>query len=511
VKNSARTARVAVSADGRGLVSQAGAVLLWETMRVTGLARGLTENLARWRAPRAVHDPGKIVADLAAALALGGDCLADIAVLREQPQLAGPVASDPVVSRLVGQLAGDLPRALKAIRAARAAARERAWALAGGNAPGGDGGLVTVDLDATIVIAHSDKEQAAPTWKKTFGFHPLTAWADHGAAGNGESLAIMLRAGNAGSNTAADHVEATRLALAQLPRHLRRKVLVRTDSGGGTHEFLKWLTAPSRRLHYSAGMTATEEIQAAVLKVPPASWAPAYDGDGQVRDGAWVADITGLLDLEDWPAGMRVIVRKERPHPGAQLRFTDLDGHRFTCFATDARRGQLADLELRHRRRARCEDRIRCAKDTGLRNLPLKGFNQNQLWCEVVALACDLLAWTQMLALAGDARRWEPKRLRLRLLSVAGRLACSGRRLRLRLAERWPWAADITAAVTRLQAIPTGLPAGTPLRPGRSEHPGPWNPAQPTRQSASRASPASEHQPQPNASSQRITDTKGRG
>ncbi len=155
MKSSARTARVTVSADGRGLVSQAGAVLLWETMRVTGLGRGLSEGLARWRAPRAVHDPGKIVADLAVAVALGGDCLADIAALREHPQLAGPVASDPVVSRLVTALAADLPRFLKAVRAARAAARERAWSLAGDAAPGADGGPVIVDLDATIVIAHS--------------------------------------------------------------------------------------------------------------------------------------------------------------------------------------------------------------------------------------------------------------------------------------------------------------------------------------------------------------------
>ena len=456
MNDSARTARVAVSADGRGLVSQAGAVLLWETMRVTGLARGLSDGLARWRAPRAVHDPGKIVADLAAAVALGGDCLADIAVLREQPELAGPVASDPVVSRLVALLGADLPRTLKAIRGARAAARERAWALAGGAAPGADGGLVIVDLDATIVIAHSEKEQAAPTWKKTFGFHPMTAWADHGEGGNGEPLAIVLRPGNAGSNTAADHIETTRLAVAQLPRRQRRRVLLRTDSGGGTHEFLTWLTAPSRRLHYSVGMTVTEDMRAAVLKVPASSWTPAYDGNEQVRDGAWVADITGLPGLSSWPAGMRVIVRKERPHPGAQLRFTDLDGHRFTAFATDAKRGQLADLELRHRRRARCEDRIRNAKDTGLRNLPLKGFAQNQLWCEITALAAELLAWTQLLALAGTARRWEPKRLRLRVFAVAGRLAKSGRRLRLRLAERWPWASEVTAAVTRLQALPSG-------------------------------------------------------
>jgi Transposase DDE domain group 1 len=390
------------------------------------------------------------------ALALGGDCLADIAVLREQPDLAGPVASDPVVSRLVRSLAADLPRALAAIRAARAAARERAWALAGDAAPGGDGGLVTVDLDATIVIAHSEKEQAAPTWKKTFGHHPMTAWADHGEAGNGEPLALVLRPGNAGSNTAADHIEAARLAIAQLPERLRRTVPVRADSGGGTHEFLKWLTARSRRLHYSVGMTITEAIAEAISTVPADAWTPAYDGDGQIRDGAWVADITGLLDLHGWPAGMRVIVRKERPHPGAQLRFTDIDGHRFTAFATGTKKGQLAGLELRHRRRARCEDRIRNAKDTGLRNLPLKGYAQNQVWCEIVALACDLLAWTQMLALAGAARRWEPQRLRLRVFAAAGRLARSGRRLRLRLAGRWPWARDITVAATRLQALPSG-------------------------------------------------------
>jgi Transposase DDE domain group 1 len=182
----------------------------------------------------------------------------------------------------------------------------------------------------------------------------------------------MLRAGGAGSNTAADHIEASRLALAQLPRHLRRKVLIRADSVGGTHGFLHWLTAKSSRLHYSVGMTVTEDMQNAILKVPADSWTPAYDGGGQVRDGAWVADITGMLDLSSWPAGMRVIVRKERPHPGAQLRFTDIDGHRFTAFATDAKKGQLADLELRHRRWARCEARrrIRCAKDTGLRNQP---------------------------------------------------------------------------------------------------------------------------------------------
>ena len=448
--------KIMVSADGTGIVSQAGGLLLAQALRVTGLGRGLEEALERWRAPRAVHSPGKILTDLAVALALGGDCLADVAMLRCEPSLFGPVASDPVVSRLVTRLAGDAPRALKAIRGARAAARAQAWDLAGQAAPGADGSLVTVDIDATIVTACSEKEQAAPTWKKTYGHHPLAVFADHGPGGTGEALAVLLRAGNAGSNTAADHIEAARLALAQLPRHLRRRVLIRTDSGGGTHEFLNWLTKPGRRLAYSVGFTITEDMQEAILKIPGRAWTPAYDADGQVRPGAWVAEITGMPGLASWPQGMRVIVRKERPHPGAQLRFTDIDGHRFTAFATSTKGGQLADLELRHRRRARCEDRIRCAKDTGLRNLPLQGFDQNQIWCEIVTMACELLAWMQMLALDGPARRWEPKRLRLRLFSAAGRLVRGGRRLRLRLAQRWPWADDITTAVTRLQAIPSG-------------------------------------------------------
>ena len=266
----------------------------------------------------------------------------------------------------------------------------------------------------------------------------------------------MLRAGGAGSNTAADQIQASRLALAQLPRHLRRKALIRADSGGGTHGFLQLAdreVPPPALLGRHDGYRGHAERDP---QGPRRTLHAGDDGGGQVRDGAWVADITGMLDLSSWPAGMRVIVRKERPHPGVQLRFTDIDGHRFTAFATDAKKGQLADLELLHRRRARCEDRIRCAKDTGLRNLPLKGFAQNQLWCEITALACEPPAWTQMLALTGTARRWEPKRLRLRLFSVAGRLVRGGRHLRLRLAQRWPWSPQITAAAARLQAIPSG-------------------------------------------------------
>jgi hypothetical protein len=300
-----------------------------------------------------------------------------------------------------------------------------------------------IDDDATLISAHSEKEQAAPTFKRGFGFHPIWTFVEHGQEGTGEPLSILLRKGNAGSNTAADHITVVKAALAQLPDHRigvrpGRKVLVRTDAAGATHEFLEWLTR--RRLSYSVGFTLPDSFAATLETMPSEAWTPAYDADREVRDGAWVAEVTDLLDVSCWPKGMRVIVRKERPHPGAQLRLTDLDGHRITAFATNTTRGQLADLELRHRRRACCEDRIRNAKDTGLTNLPLHDFTQNQIWCAIVALACELTAWMQMLALTGhQARRWEPKRLRLRLFSIAARLAVHGRQQRLHLSTHAPW------------------------------------------------------------------------
>ena len=233
-----------------------------------------------------------------------------------------------------------------------------------------------IDLDATLVTAHSEKEHAAPTFKRGYGFHPMCAFIDHGPAGTGEPLHLMLRPGNAGSNTAADHITATRKALAQLPGHRParrpgRKVLIRTDAAGATHTFLDWLT--ERRLSYSIGFTLGD-ISDVLATIPAEVWTSAYAGDGGIRDGAWVTELTGLLDLTGWPTGMRVIARKERPHPGAQLRLTDVDGHRITAFATNTRGngegGQLPDLELRHRRRARAEDRNLNAKDTGLTNKP---------------------------------------------------------------------------------------------------------------------------------------------
>ena len=400
---------VRVDAAGRQQVSHAGGVLLVETVRKVGLDRELSAALARWRRPQARHDPGKVLCDLAVTLALGGDCLADIAAVRAAPDVFGRVASDATVSRTITGLAGDADRVLAAIGKARAEVRSRVWKAAGRHAPNA-AGTVTVDLDATLVTAHSDKEGATATFKMGFGHHPLLGFVDHGPDGTGEMVAGLLREGRAGSNTAADHIAVVRQALAQIPGISRgrpgRKVLIRADGGGGTHGFLDWLSA--RGLAFSVGWTLTTGAEQLIRRLPAAAWTPAYDSAGGLRDGAFVAELTGLLDLSKWPKGMRVIVRSERPHPGAQLRITDVDGNRITAFATNTQTGQLADLELRHRRRARCEDRIRQAKDCGLRNLPLQGMNQNRIWLAVVGLAVDLIAWTQLLAFAGhEARRWE--------------------------------------------------------------------------------------------------------
>ncbi|GLW55359.1 IS1380 family transposase [Kitasatospora phosalacinea] len=363
--------------------------------------------------------------------------LAIVGVLRAESGVFGPMASDPTVSRLVGK--------------ARADVRERIWQLAGQAAPDADGN-VTVDIDEVLVIAHSDKEAAAATWKTAYGHHPLMAFVDHGADGSGKPVADLLRPGNAGSNTAADHITTAQLAPAQLPKKHRRggHTPARTDSGGGTHRFVNWLAARGRWLSYSVGTTITGAVHQAVLPVPASAWTPAVEPGGQVRNGARVPELAGDV-LRGRPAGMRLIVCKERPHPGVQFRFTDADGVRLTCFATNT---PIAQLELRHRRRARAEDRIRAARATGLCNLPLHDAAQNRVRSEVVQLTLDLSAWMPMLALTGDARRWEPKRTRLRLFSAAAQLVTTGRHCCLRLARHWPWTDETTTAFERLQALP---------------------------------------------------------
>ena len=359
----ARYPHVKYRSESSGSVSGAGTLLLTETARALGLVEALEVELGGFMRPNAVHHPGKAVCDLAVMLAAGGDCPADVAMLRARPHLFGMVASDPTMSRIVDDLARDPGTAIAGIAAARAQARAAAGLLPGGALPLVDGHVI-VDIDATLVASHSEKELAAPNYKRGFGFHPILAFADHGAGGTGTPLAAILRPGNAGSNTATDHVAVTALALAQLDSGQRDRVLVRADSAGGTKAFTHHLADAG--LAYSVGFPGfLAHLKAAIDTVEESAWVPAIDAGGQPRDGAWVAEITGLLDLGDWPAGMRVVARKERAHPGAQLTLTDTDGHRVTCFATNDPSPGLPALEARHRHLARCEDRIKDAKDTG--------------------------------------------------------------------------------------------------------------------------------------------------
>lgn len=433
------------------LVSSAGAALLTETIRVSGLDRALSTALARWRPDRSVHDPAKVLLDVATAVAMGGDCLADVAAVRAQPDLFGPVASDPTISRLFTRLAEDADDVIGAIRQVHAAARARVWDRCRpvpGRAGQADGGQLIVDIDPTLLTAHSDKQGADRTYKRGYGFHPICAFVDHGEEGTGDTLAIDLRPGNATALDAPDHIRTLEHALAQLPVQERARVVVRVDAGPSTKEFLNYLADTG--LEYSIGFRASNRVQDAIDTIPDQAWRTAVDSNGEPRDGAQVAELTGWMPApartagrDDWPAGMRVIARRERPHPGAPLRLTDHNGWRITCFATNTHGPgwTLPVLEVRHRQRARCEDRIRCLKDTGLTNLPFHNYDQNRIWVEIVALAADLLSWTQTLAFAPDApvRRWEPKRLRFRILAVAGRIIHSGRRRRLRLPRGWPW------------------------------------------------------------------------
>jgi hypothetical protein len=440
-----------VEAGGESLISSTGASLLVQTAQVSGLARGLSQQLGPWRAARSIHDPGKTVLDLAVAIALGGDCLADVALLRAQPELFDAVASDPTISRLIDALGDDAGSAIVAIRRARAAARAVVW---GHRCPVAADQEVVIDLDATLIGAHSEKQGATPNFKRGFGFHPMMAFVDHGAGGTGEPLAAMLRPGRANASDAADQIAVLDAALAQLPEDLRRRVLVRGDTGSGVKEFLWHIHHLG--LSYSVGVYGRQPVLDALQALPRQAWRAALDADGRRREGAQVAELTRWLPdtFVGWPPGMRVIARRERPHPGAQLRITDHHGWRITLFATNTVGGRLADLEMRHRLRARAEDRIRTLKDTGLTNLPLQAFGKNEIWLELAALAYELLTWTQLLAWPDlPARTWEPKRLRLRLLSVAARIITTGRRRILRLSRRWPWSELLITGQRNLAAL----------------------------------------------------------
>jgi Transposase DDE domain group 1 len=443
VMRDGRLVTVEVTADGAGLVSHAGSALLAQVADKLGLTRALSLRLAVLKQRRRGHDPGWVIRDLAVMLADGGECVSDLGAAREQAALFGKIASDSTAFRTVDRIAST-PGLLDALRAAHARARERFWKLHG--APE----RLTIDVDATLITAHSEKEKAAGNDKHGYGFHPLGAYADE----TRESLAMMLRPGNAGSNTAADHVTVIDRALAQIPAEQieNLEILIRADSAGATHETADH--CDDANLRFSFGYELTETIRTAILQTSDDAWIPALDQDGSERENGQVSEITHRLDLSSWPKGSRVIVWRERPHPGAQLSFTDHDGYRFQAILTDQTDPDIAVIERRHRQRARVEDRIRDDKDTGLAKLPFKQFALNEVWVQIVMLAHDLIIWTQALCLDDELAKAEPKRLRYRLLHVAGRLAFSGRRAKLHLQDTWPWAAELLAAFQKLKTLP---------------------------------------------------------
>ncbi|WP_327379021.1 IS1380 family transposase (plasmid) [Streptomyces sp. NBC_01216] len=456
--------KLVVSADGHGVVSHAGSRLLADLADATALTSAFSDALCRLRPRGTGHDPGRVAVDLAVMLADGGEAIADLAVLRDQRDVFGPVASTPTAWRV---LAGIDTATLNALRAARARAREVAWlqadetghAISASQAGGRELPGLVLDIDATLVTCHSEKEQAAATYKRGFGYHPLLCFLDN----TGEALAGLLRPGNAGANTAADHITVLDQALAQIPDAHRHgtPVLIRADSAGSAKAFLAHIRALRERgIHafFSVGYPVTEPVRRAIRALPEHVWHPALEQDGALRASAEVAELTGLVDLAGYPDGTRIIVRRERPHPGAQLSLFDQDeGMRHQVFLTDspvAGSGPVQHLEVRHRAHARVEDHILCGKTTGFGRFPSRHFAINQAWLELSLTAVDLLAWTRTLLLDGELATAEPKKLRYRLLHAAARITRGARRLRLRIATTWPWRHELTAAFSRLVALP---------------------------------------------------------
>jgi hypothetical protein len=442
--------RAEVTTNGRNLVSHAGTALLSDLADRTGLTRAMSEAMGSCGISWHTHDPGVVLTHLAVAIADGADCLSDLAALRESQELFGPVASVATAWRAL-QATSSLE--LREIPKALATTREKVWAAS----PPGDS--LTIDFDATLLTAYSDKQDAAPTYKGGFGFHPLGAWCDTTA----EPLAAMLRPGNAGSNDADDHLTLLDRAIAALPPEYQaghqpgdepesvvHTLLVRADSAGATHDFVRGLVEAN--CEYSIGFPINAQVRGALLLAQEEEWESAIELDGGRRRGAWVTELTDLLDLADWGDDVRLICRRERPHPGAQLSlFDDAEGFRHTCFITNTEGSDLCSLELRHRGHARVEDRVRNWKNCGLANLPFEDVVRNMAWLEVSLVAGALLSWSQLVCFDGLLRKAEPKTFRYRILHVAAILVRRGRRLVLRIDETWPWATDLALAFTRLR------------------------------------------------------------
>jgi hypothetical protein len=463
--------RLVVSADGRGLVGHAGAVLVRVCADRTGLTAALSavmpsSQAADW------WDRGVTLIHTAVAIVLGAVNMSDVERLwAQQAAVFGAPASDSTISRTLSAVDEEL---LAKVAKVRARVRRHVWGLLYLR-PGGFPwlvvagkrltGWIVVDLDATLITSHSVKMGAAVTFKKTFGFHPLAAWC----ANTQESLAMLLRSGNAGSNTVADHIEVLTAAFAQIPGSSSAKILVRIDGAGATHdllEHLEGLNTTRRTVRYTVGWKMTDADEHAIAGLPETAWQDSLAQDGTVQAECHIAELTGLNTRTGWPARMRLLVRRTRParrHLKNLTAFERTTGWRYQIVATNIGHmwgiggsHQPQWLDVLHRAHAGVEDRVRTNKAMGLRNLPSSSWQVNSGWVLAANLAADLDAWTRLLGLHDieDLANAEPGTLRYRLLHLPARLSRHARRRRLKISRDWAWRDAFLTCWKRLTALP---------------------------------------------------------
>jgi len=453
--NSARC--VKVEPGGTGVVAHVGLHAVGTFADRLGLGGALSGALP-WRGPGVpVHDRGKVLVQTSLMLAGGGESCLDIEHLRAGPDLFGPVPSDTTVARTFSEITG-LDR--QAVAAALAPLREQVWARSA--AMTGDG-PVLLDIDASLVEIHSEnKEHAAATFKGGYGFHPMFCFAD----ATGETLATVLRPGNAAANTVADHVTVLDQAIAQLPDQIavghavgddstlvERPVVVRTDSAGCTEGFLT--ACRERNVGFFVTARSNRQVTAAIDDAEGITqvWLPALDCHGNQRnDAAAVVELTCLIDDPKLPAGTRLIVRREPLHPGAQRSLFPSLEFRYWGFYTD-QPGDPVDLDATMRAHAHVEQHIQRLKDSGLCRFPFSDFDANQAWLMTIALAADLLRWFQLLCLTGPWAHARPKTLRWSILHAPGRLIHTARQHIVRIIDNWPTADVLLDAYKRIDLI----------------------------------------------------------
>lgn len=463
--------RLSVTSTAKNLIGHAGAVLLRRLADRTGLTHTLTRALPTGRGNR-WRDRSGVLIDLAIAIVLGGRNLSDAERLgTHHTPLMGPPASDSTTHRALAALDEAL---LARINKARAKTRRHVWnllALRPGGFPtvqvAGKAltGWIVVDMDATIVTVSSNKERAAPTFKKTFGFHPLAAWC----ANTYECLAMLLRPGNAGSNTASDHLTVLGQALTQIPGSWRAKILVRVDGAGATHELLDHLQALNttrRTVRYTVGWAITRADEDAIAALPETAWHAGLHQDASADAEYQVAELGGLSTRAGWPQGLRLIVRRVRPSGRHAKTLTALEkrtGWKYSITATNINRmwgiggsHQPQWLDALHRHHAVVEDRVRCDKAMGLSNLPSASWEVNRSWVLAANIAHDLDAWLRLLTLHDDEELQvaEPNTMRYRLYHLPGRLTRHARYRVLAIERTWPWARAFTACWHRIAELP---------------------------------------------------------